>query len=160
MLNTIARRTSLQLGEGLTMSYATIDDLLIVEPTITDYGVLDWDAELARSETEINRILKVRWFQTYRKRQATTAEFDATLLDPTQLTQATVYHALAYHIAPKLTQFTPEEDKFTVMMKYYSGRFEHEMDLVLREGVQYDLDDDGTVDSSESAAVVSLRLRR
>ncbi|CAB4153484.1 hypothetical protein UFOVP641_1, partial [uncultured Caudovirales phage] len=40
------------------MAYATLDDLLLVEPTITDYGVLDWDAELARSEVEVNRILQ------------------------------------------------------------------------------------------------------
>lgn len=147
------------LGEGL-MAYATIDDLLVVEPTITDYGVLDWETELARSETEINRVLKVRWFQAYKKSKASTAEFDPTLITDSQFTQATVYHALAYHICPKLTQFTPEEDKFTVMMKYYQGRFEHEMDLILREGVEYDLDDDGTVESTENNPVVSLRLRR
>lgn len=142
------------------MAYATIDDLLIVEPTITDYGVLDWDAELARSESEVNRVLKVRWYQSYAKKFAVTAEFDPTLLTASQFTQATIYHALAYHICPKLTQFSPEEDKFSVMMKYYAGRFEHEMDLILREGVLYDLDDDGTVEAIEKDPVVSLRLRR
>lgn len=144
------------------MAYATIDDLLIVEPTITDYGVLDWEAELDRSETEINRLLKVRWFQAYRKQRNVpgTTEFDPSLLTDSQFTQATVYHALAYHICPKLSQFTVEDDKFTVMMKYYAGRFEHEMDLILREGVLYDLDDDGSVELLEKEAVVSLRLRR
>jgi hypothetical protein len=142
------------------MAYATIDDLLVVEPTITDYGVLDWDLELARSEQEINRILKVRWFLPYSKKMNSVAEFDATKIDSTQFTQATIYHALAYHICPKLTQFTPEEDKFSVMMKYYAGRFEHEMDLVLREGILYDLDGDSTVDRLEKESVVSLRLRR
>ena len=142
------------------MAYATIDDLLIVEPTITDYGVLDWDAELARSEAEINRVLKVRWYQSYAKKFATTAQFDPTLLTQSQFTQATIYHALAYHICPKLTQFTPDEDKFSVMMKYYAGRFEHETDLILREGVLYDLDDDGTVEAMEKDPVVALRLRR
>jgi hypothetical protein len=142
------------------MAYATIDDLLVVEPTITDYGVLDWDAELARSEAEINRVLKVRWYQSYAKKFALTVEFDPTKLTDSQFTQATIYHAMAYHICPKLTQFTPEEDKFSVMMKYYSGRFEHEMDLILREGVLYDLDGDGTVENMEKDPVVSLRLRR
>lgn len=142
------------------MAYATIDDLIVVEPTITDYGVLDWDAELARSEAEINRVLKVRWYLPYAKSQNSTKEFDSTLLTDSQFTQATIYHALAYHICPKLTQFSPEEDKFTVMMKYYGGRFEHEMDLILREGVLYDLDEDGTVERNEKTPVVSLRLRR
>jgi hypothetical protein len=67
---------------------------------------------------------------------------------------------MAYHICPKLTQFTPDEDKFTVMMKYYSGRFEHEIDLVLREGVRYDLNDDGVVEPGEKESIVNLRLRR
>jgi hypothetical protein len=145
------------------MAYATLNDLLLVEPTITEYGVLDWDAELARSETEINRVLKVRWYQAYQKSHITlnNVAFDPTLLTSSQLTQATVYHALAYHIAPKLTQFGGgEPDKFQVMMDYYSKRFEHEMDLVLREGVQYDIDNDNTVSASESASVTSLRLKR
>jgi hypothetical protein len=143
------------------MSYASIEDLLVVEPTITDYGVLDWDLELERSTTEINRVLKVRWFLAYQKKtNSTQQDFNADLLDQQQFTQACVYHALAYHICPKLTQFTPEEDKFTVMMKYYSGRFEHEMDLILREGVRYDLNDDGVVENFEKQPIAGLRLRR
>lgn len=142
------------------MSYATVDDLLVVEPTITDYGVLDWQIELDRSATEINRVLKVRWYLPYSKKVNTQLDFDPNLLDAAQFTQACIYHAMAYHICPKLTQFTPEEDKFTVMMKYYSGRFEHEMDLIIREGVRYDLDGDGDITNFEKQPVGGLRLRR
>ena len=145
------------------MAYATLDDLLQVEPTIQEYGVLEWEVELNRSETEINRVLKVRWYQAYQKQHPSiiNVPFDATRVDPDQFTQATVYHSLAYHICPKLTQFSGNEpDKFQVMMEYYRGRFEHEMDLILREGVQYDLDDDGVVESSESKSVTPLRLVR
>jgi hypothetical protein len=145
------------------MAYATFDDLKQVEANIDEYGVLDWDTELARSETEINRVLKVRWYQAYQTQHPSLlgVEFDPTLLDPDQLTQATVYHALAYHIAPKLTQFSGgEPDRFQIMMQYYQGRFEHEMDLILREGVRYDLDDDGTVESTEKRSVNPLRLVR
>ncbi len=146
------------------MAYATFLDLKEVEPTIDDYGVLDWDAELSKSTVEINRILKVRWYQAYQKAHPSIVniEFDPDLLDGSQLTQATVYHALAYHIAPKLTQFGSQgnEDKFQVMMDYYRGRFEHEMDLVLREGVRYDLDGDSTYESAESKPVNKLRLVR
>ena len=145
------------------MAYATLDDLLQVEPTIQEYGLLEWDIELARSEAEVNRVLKVRWYQAYQKSNPKLANvaFDPTLLDQSQLTQATVYHSLAYHIAPKLTQFSGgEPDKFQVMMDYYRGRFEHEMDLVLREGVRYDADGDSTVETSESQSVTPLRLVR
>ena len=143
------------------MAYATIDDLLQVEPTITEYGVLDWAAELARSEQEINRILQVRWYQSYKTTKGVSAAFNATLLTPSQWTQATVYHAMAYHISPKLTQFSgAEPDKFQVMMDYYAKRFEHEMDLCLRLGVEYDLDDSGTVSTVEKESLKGLRLSR
>jgi hypothetical protein len=145
------------------MAYATFDDLKQVEPTIDQYGVLDWDTELARSETEINRVLKVRWYQAYQKAHPSiyNVDIDTTKLDPTQFKQATVYHALAYHITPKLTQFSgAEPDKFQVMMQYYQGRFEHEIDLVLREGVRYDLDDDNSYESNEIKSVNGLRLQR
>ena len=145
------------------MAYATFDDLKQVEPTIDQYGVLDWDVELARSETEINRVLKVRWYQAYQKAHPSiaTVEMDTTLIDSTQFTQATVYHAMAYHICPKLTQFSgAEPDKFQVMMNYYQQRFEHEMDLILREGVRYDLDDDNTDERTETLSVKPQRLVR
>ena len=144
------------------MAYASLDDLLQVEPTITDYGVLDWDAELARSEIEVNRILQVRWFQAYKKSQGTSSAFDASLLTPTQWTQATVYHALAYHICPKLSKFEQQgnEDKFQVMMSYYQGRFEHEMDLCLRLGVEYDADNNNTVTDEEKKSINGLKLVR
>jgi hypothetical protein len=144
------------------MAYATLTDLLQVEPTITEMGVLDWDIELARSETELNRVLNVRWFSTYKATHSSATTFDPTLLDPTQWTMATVYHALAYSICNKLTQFNPQgaEDRFQIMMEYYQGRFEHEMDLCLREGVRYDANDDATFSVSESTATPSLRLVR
>jgi hypothetical protein len=144
------------------MAYATLDNLVLVEPTITEYGVVDWDAELARSEVEINRILQVRWWPMYQKDRGGSLTFTSTLLTETQWTQATVYHALAYHIAPKLTKFEQQgnEDKFQVMMKYYQGRFEHEMDLCLRLGVEYDLDNNNTVSTSEKDSYNQLKLTR
>ena len=143
-------------------AFATTDNLLSVDPTIQDFGVLDWDTELARSQTEIIRVLSVRWWPTFRKRYTLSdiELINSTLLDPTQWTQATVYHALAYHICPKLSKFEPEADRFQEMMKYYQGRFEHEMDLCIREGVRYDVNEDNAFSDSEKASDTSLRLRR
>ena len=143
-------------------AFATTDNLLSVDPTIQDFGVLDWDTELARSQTEIIRVLSVRWWPTFRKRYTLSdiELINSTLLDPTQWTQATVYHALAYHICPKLSRFEPEADRFQEMMKYYQGRFEHEMDLCIREGVRYDVNEDDVFSDSEKASDTSLRLRR
>lgn len=150
------------------MAYATLDDLLQVEPTIQDYGVLEWDVELARSEQEVNRIIAVRWWPSYAnkgrsndiKHLQSGGLLDPTKLDPTQWRQATVYHALAYHICPKLTKFEPDQDRFQMMMDYYGRRFEHEMDLCLREGIRYDENDDGNFSDTEKSSDHSLRLRR
>ena len=149
------------------MAYATINDLLEVEPTVTDYGVLDFDAELAKSEIEINRLLTVRWWGSYLKNGRTDIRYsnlallmDATLLDPTQWTQATVYHALAYHICPKLTKFEAEPDRFREMMAYFAGRFEHEFDLCMREGIRYDANNNDEFEDVERVPDVFLRLRR
>jgi hypothetical protein len=149
------------------MAYATIDDLKEVDPTILDYGVLDFDAELAKSETEINRLLSIRWWPTYLKLGRTDIRYsnlaqlmEIDKLDSTQWTNATVYHALAYHICPKLTKFEADSDRFREMMEYYAGRFEHEMDLCIREGVRYDSNDDGVFQDVEKTPDVYLRLRR
>ena len=144
------------------MAYASLDDLLQVEPTIQDFGSLDWDFELARSETEVNRILQVRWFLAYKKSSGSSAAFDASLLTPAQWTQATVYHALAFHICPKLSKFEVQgnEDRFQNMMAYYQGRFEHEMDLCLRLGVEYDADNNNTVTAEEKQSLQGLKLVR
>jgi hypothetical protein len=145
------------------MAFATYDNLKSVEANIDEYGVLDWDTELERSESEIKRVLKVRWWDSYVRQHPSLLNTlpDYDLLDDTQFTQATVYHALTYHICPKLTQFSgAEPDRFQVMMQFYQGRFEHEMDLILREGVRYDIDGDSTIQREEQTATKSLRLVR
>lgn len=149
------------------MAFATINDLVEVEPTITEYGVLDWDHQLAQSETEIKRVLAVRWWPQFQKQlrvditiRGDFVLMDTTKLDDVQWTKATVYHALAYHITPKLTKFEPASDRFQEMMKYYQGRFEHEMDLCIREGVRYDIDNDGSFSNDEKQPDTYLRLRR
>jgi hypothetical protein len=149
------------------MAYATMSDLRDVDATIEDYGVLDFEAELAKSEIEIQRLLSVRWWPQYAKQGRQDIRYsnlaflmDPNKLDETQWTQATVYHALAYHICPKLTKHEADPDRFSQMMDYYSGRFEHEFDLCLREGVRYDANDDSVFQDVEKVPDTFLRLRR
>jgi len=148
------------------MAYATIQDLLDIDPTITEYGVLDFDAELAKSEEEVNRLLSIRWFPSYHKNRTDIRYSDLAVLmdedklDPTQWKKATCFHALAYHICPKLTKHEADPDRFRMMMDYYEKRFEQEFDLCLRQGVRYDANDDDTFQDVEKTADVFLRLRR
>lgn len=147
--------------------FATLDDLLAVEPTIQDYGVLDWSQELARAQTEVVRVLSVRWWPQYSKQfkvnitiVGQVAIMDPQRLDGSQWTQATVFYALAYHICPKLSKFLPDQDRFQVMMEYYRQRFDHEMDLAIREGVRYDVNQDEIIAPWEKIPDTYLRLRR
>ena len=148
-------------------AYANLNDLLEVEPSIQDYGVLDWEAELAKSTTEVQRILSVRWWPQYSKQFKVniTIVGQVAIMDPTRLVaeqwkQATIFYALAYHICPKLTKFDPATDKFQVMMDYYAKRFEYEMDLSIRQGVQYDINQDGVIANWEKIPDTFLRIRR
>jgi hypothetical protein len=85
---------------------------------------------------------------------------DTTLLTESQFTRAAVFHVLAYYILPKLMKFDPEGDRFENMMKHYKSRFDEEFDLILRDGVEYDANDDGTVDNGEKSATHFMRIVR
>ena len=61
---------------------------------------------------------------------------------------------------PALTSFLPEGDKFQELMRYYREEADREFDLILRRGVLYDSDGDGTVTTSELTPVNFGRLVR
>ena len=61
-----------------------------------------------------------------------------------------------------MTKFnaTGDEDRFQQMGSYYRTAYEDEFSDILRDGVEYDVDDDGTVTNTEKEAVHTLRLVR
>jgi len=149
------------------MAYATIDDVLNVDPTILDYGILQFTEELARSEEDVKRLLRIRWWPVYLKsvgpdirRITGNIEMNPALLTDAQWKTCTVFHCLAYYILPQLTKFEPEPDTFQVKMAYYKNRFEEEFDLSLRDGVEYDANDDNIIAADEKTPENFLRLRR
>lgn len=150
------------------MPFATLTDLLESDPTITEYGEIDFTAELARAEAEVIRIIRVRWWPTFASRTRlnditltlTGPIMDSTKLDPTQWTRATVYYCLAHYICPKLSKFEEVPDRFRNQMDYYSTRFETEFDICVREGVRYQLDDNAAFSDAERTPDTDLRLRR
>lgn len=148
------------------MAFATLDDLLEVDATLQDYGIQEWDTELAKAEADVTKIIKVRWWPTFLKQKrvalnvADGYEINSSLLDPTQWTEVTCYYALAFYILPKLSKFESDPDRFRNMMDYYSTRFESLMDLELRSGVRYDADHDSQFESAETTPSSSLRLVR
>ena len=148
-------------------TFATLNDLLEQEASIQEFGLLDFSQELASATQEVIRHVRVRWYPQYQaqirgdiKHLSPTPIMNEDLLDPTQWTKATVYYCIAHQICPKLTKFDIEGDRFQVMMDYYAKRYETEFDIILREGVRYDANEDSTFQPVEKESTGDLRLKR
>jgi len=148
------------------MPFATNDDLVKYFPTAMDHGIADWTTELAMAQGDVETIVKTRWFNVEfgsnrgRTYQATFPVFDATRLTDSQWTRATCYRALAVYILSKLSTFRPEGDSFREQLAFFQNRFDEEVALQLSSGVEYDLDNSNTVDTSEKFPVAQDRLYR
>lgn len=148
------------------MSFATDSDVVEYVPDLHEYGIQDFSADHAKTQDDILRRLRIEWWPRlqpwkYDIRYVNNApEMDSTLLTDTQFTRTAVFHVLAYYILPKLAKFDPDGDRFENMMKHYKSRFEEEFNLVLKDGVEYDLNNDNTVGVSEKASTEFMRLVR
>lgn len=151
----------------MAITLATINDVVAYEPDIENYGIQDFDADIAKAQQDVFRDLRIRWWPTqaiglYDARYITggNLEPDEDLYTASQLTRACVYNALGFHIYPKLSRFEPDIDVFERKMEHYRKEYEREIDLVLRDGVEYDLDSSGVVTDNEREATHYLRLKR
>jgi len=151
----------------MAITLAQISDVKDYEPDITNFGVQDFDEELTKAQNDVFRDLRIRWWPTQQiglydiKYVAGGAiEPDEDLYTASQLTRACVYNALGFHIYPKLSRFEPDLDVFERKMEFYRQEYERELDLVLRDGVEYDRDSSGTITDTEKVATHFLRLKR
>jgi hypothetical protein len=87
---------------------------------------------------------------------------DETLLDETQFTKCASYLVLSDYALPQLTKWNSEgsEDRFQVMMKHYSHKYEEEFNTILFDGVKYDANSDDIVQISEKIPTSNYRLSR
>ena len=147
-------------------TFATDTDLLEYVPDVKKYGIQEFLTEHEKTCDDIIRLLNIKWWLTTRFSQhdvsvlGGSAKLSPSRLNSSQFTRAAVYHVLAYHIYPKLSTFDPDGDAFREQMNFYKGRFEEEFDLILRDGVHYDLDSSGTFTDSEKQAFYRGRLVR
>jgi len=151
----------------MAITLAQISDVKDYEPDITNFGVQNFDEELTKAQNDVFRDLRIRWWPTQQiglydiKYVAGGAiEPDEDLYTASQLTRACVYNALGFHIYPKLSRFEPDLDVFERKMEFYRQEYEREIDLVLRDGVEYDRDSSGTITDTEKTATHFLRLKR
>lgn len=151
----------------MAITLATISDVQDYEPDILDFGIPDFEEEISKAQADVFRDLRIRWWPTMVnglydiKYLANNAlEPDEDLYTASQLTRACVYHALGFHIYPKLSTFSPETDIFERKMEHYRKEYEREIDLVIRDGLEYDADSSGTVTDTEREPTYYLRLKR
>jgi len=148
------------------MAFATITDVKEYEPDIDNYGIPNFDDALSKAQSDVERYLRVNWWPSQQIGRfdisvvGTNLEMDANKLTESQLTRACVYCALGYYIYPKLSKFEPEMDVFQMKLDYYKKMYAEEIDMVIRDGVEYDLDSNGTITDAERTSQYFLRLKR
>ena len=87
---------------------------------------------------------------------------DSDKLTDSQYTQLCVFKVLGWYMFPVLSKWNPagQEDKFQMKMKYYRNEYDAEWAAILRDGVEYDADDDDTITNVEKEPLHGLRLTR
>lgn len=148
------------------MAFATITDIQEYEPDILNYGIQNFDDALAKAQADVERYLRVNWWPSQQIGRydisivGTNLEMDPGKLTDSQFTRAAVYCALGYYIYPRLSKFEPTLDVFQLKYEYYKKMYAEEIDMVIRDGVEYDLDSDGTITDAEKVPQYFLRLKR
>jgi hypothetical protein len=148
------------------MAFATITNITEYEPDILNYGLPEFDDAIAKAEQDVKRYLRVNWWPSQQIGRfditivGFNAEMDETKLTDSQFTRATVYCALGYYIYPRLSKFEPTLDVFQMKYDYYKKMYAEEIDMVIRDGIEYDVDDDGNVTAAEKTPNYFLRLKR
>ena len=148
-------------------TFANETNILEYEPDIQKYGIAEFDDLHEKSYEDIIRLLNIKWWPkaNYGKYDITIVGSSNERLSPSRLTasqftRASVYHTLGYYVYPRLSTFDPDGDMFREKMTYYKQAFETEMDLILRAGVEYDIDSSGSIDDSERQTFHHNRLVR
>lgn len=148
------------------MAFATISDVKEYEPNIDDYGIQTFTEQLSKAQADVERYLRVHWWPSQQIGRfditiiGVNAEMDANKLTESQLTRATVYCALGYYIFPLLSKFEPDLDVFQMKMDYYKKMYAEEIQMVISDGVEYDIDSSGDITDAEKTPQYFLRLQR
>ena len=148
------------------MAMSTDSDLMVYQPEILQYGIDEFTGEHAKAKADILRRVRDEWWSRAKHSYTNTTnninDMDETKLTESQFTRCAVYRVLSEYALPQLTKWNAEgdEDKFQVMMAHYKKKYEEEFNSILRDGVEYDFDGDGTVEVGEEQPFHTSRLVR
>ena len=151
------------------MAMSTDADLIKYQPDILTFGIDEFTDEHAKARDDILRKLRDEWWVRSRNvtnydisRSLPSLEMDDSKLTESQFERCAVYRVLSEYALPQLTKWNNEgsEDRLQVMMMHYRKRYDEEFNSILRDGVLYDFDGDGTVEQTEKQPFHTRRIIR
>ena len=143
-----------------------------IQPDILGFGIDTFVDQIQFAENDVLRRIREEWWERYRHQvrykditKVTTVEMTNSKLTPSQWELSVVYLALWKYIYPQLTKWRDPDtgegkDTFQVQIDFYRDRYEEEFQAILRDGVEYNENEDGTVQDSEKEPLHMLRLVR
>ena len=143
-----------------------------IQPDILGFGIATFVDQIQFAENDVLRRIREEWWERYRHQvrykditKVTTVEMTNSKLTPSQWELSVVYLALWKYIYPQLTKWRDPDtgegkDTFQVQIDFYRDRYEEEFQAILRDGVEYNENEDGTVQDSEKEPLHMLRLVR
>ena len=137
------------------MAFSTDSDLTDIIPDILDLGIASFYTEHDNAASDIKREIRSKWWP----RANYGGEMDDTLLTDSQWARASAYLVLWKYALPQLTNWV-EGDRFREMQSFYRDMYSQDMEAIFADGVEYDYNEDGTVEESERNITIGQRLTR
>jgi len=141
------------------MAFSTDADLQTIVPDILDLGVDTFADEHGKAQADLEREIRSKWWpRTGRK-----GEMNPLLLTVSQWTRCSSYLVLWKYALPQLTNWVSQgggTDRFREMISFYRDLYGQELESVLRDGVEYDFDEDGIIQDDEKDLTFTGRLTR
>lgn len=137
------------------MAYSTDSNLQDIVPDILQLGIDTFSDEHGRAFNDINRNLRVDWWE----KKGLSGEMDNNKLVSAQFARLSTYLVLWKYALPQLTNWV-SDDRFLKMIDFYKARFGEEYDDLLRDGIQYDENDDDVISKKEKQSIHHGRLSR
>lgn len=137
------------------MAFSEDKDLQDLVPDILQLGIDTFSDEHDRAQNDIIRELRIGWWD----KKGLSGELNSDYLTDSQFTRCASYLVLWKYALPQLTNWV-DGDRFQSMITFYKSRYGEELDSILRDGIEYDADNDSVVTEDEKKSIHSGRLSR
>ena len=137
------------------MAFSSDGDLMDIIPDILSFGIDSFSTDHAKAQADIERKIRADWWD----KRGFSGELKPQYLTDSQWTRANAYLVLWKYALPQLTNWV-DGDRFQGMIDFYKSRFSEEIEAVFKDGVEYDDDNNGTIDNDEKTPINDGRLVR